>query len=111
MKRILVSLAAVSLLAGACTAGGGTQPSVAPSVNPSASLAPVTITMWTEWSSKREFDQFNQAISGFHQQYPWITVNTVKGLTDDKILAAISAGNPPDALLSFGVDNVPKFCD
>ena len=31
-------------------------------------------------------------------------------MNDDKILAAISSGTPPDALLSFSPDNVGKFC-
>jgi multiple sugar transport system substrate-binding protein len=103
-------LSAVVVAATACTAGNSTSSSPPPSINPSASHAPVTLTFWTEWSDPSEFATFNSVVAGFHQKYPWITVNTKKGLTDDKILAAISAGNPPDAVLSFGLDNVAKFC-
>jgi len=33
------------------------------------------------------------------------------GIGDNKITASINAGNPPDAVLSFGVDNVGKWCE
>jgi multiple sugar transport system substrate-binding protein len=112
MTRIPKVVAAVALLATvvtACTAGGGTT--VAPSsINPSASHEPVTITMWSEWTAKREIATFNKIFDGFEAQYPWITVKSVPAVTDDKILSAISAGNAPDAVLSFGLDNVAKFC-
>jgi len=101
---------ALAVVATACTAGGSSSSSPPPSINPSASHAPVTISFWTEWSDPSEFATFNEAVDGFEAKYPWITVDAKKGLTDDKILAAISAGNPPDAVLSFGLDNVAKFC-
>jgi multiple sugar transport system substrate-binding protein len=111
-SRILSKVAGVLLLGAACTAGGGgTGPSSPPpSINPSVSHAPVTVTMWSEWTSKRELKTFDKIFEGFQKQYPWITVKSVGGLTDDKILAAISGGSPPDAVLSFGLDNVAKFC-
>jgi multiple sugar transport system substrate-binding protein len=111
-SRTLSALIGLVLLGVACTAGGGTtqQSSAPPTINPSVSHEPVTITMWSEWTSKRELKTFNQIFDGFQKQYPWITVKSVGGLTDDKILAAISGGNPPDAVLSFGLDNVAKFC-
>lgn len=115
MRRLFKTLVvAVSLLvlAVACTAGGGTtaSPTAPPTINPSESHAPVTLTMWSEWTSKRELKTFNKIFDGFQALYPWITVKSVGGLTDDKILASISGGNPPDAVLSFGLDNVAKFC-
>src|SRR2546425_13286402 len=111
VSRMLPALAGALLLSAACTAGAGTGPSTAPpSINPSVSHAPVTITMWSEWTAKRELKTFDKIFDGFKQLYPWITVKSVGGLTDDKILAAISGGTPPDAVLSFGLDNVAKFC-
>jgi multiple sugar transport system substrate-binding protein len=109
MWRFAVA-AAFLAVATACTAGGGSQSTTLPPTNPTASHTPVTLTFWTEWSDPDEFATFNQAVDMFHQAYPWITVNTVKGLTDDKILAAISGGKAPDAVLSFGLDNIAKFC-
>ncbi len=47
---------------------------------------------------------------GFEAEYSWITVDAKCGVTEEKQIAAINAGNPPDAFLSFGVDNVGKFC-
>jgi multiple sugar transport system substrate-binding protein len=109
MRRLLGALAVFVVVATACTAGGGS--SSVQTVNPSASHEPVTLTMWSEWTSARETKAFNSIFDGFHEQYPWITVDSKTGLTDQKIIAAINAGDAPDAVLSFGVDNVGRFCD
>jgi multiple sugar transport system substrate-binding protein len=107
-RTILAAVAGFALLAAAC--GSGSE-STAQTINPSESHAPVTITMWSEWTSKAETEDFNKIFDGFHEQYPWITVDSKTGLTDQKIIAAINAGSAPDAVLSFGVDNVGRFCD
>jgi multiple sugar transport system substrate-binding protein len=107
MKRWAPVLAAVGLLAVACGSGDSSSPQT---INPSESHAPVTITMWSEWTSKAETEVFNKVFDMFSEQYPWITVDSRTGLTDNKITAAINAGNPPDAVLSFGVDNVGLWC-
>jgi multiple sugar transport system substrate-binding protein len=98
-------------LAAACTAGGETTgpPAALPT---SAQNEPVTIKITGEWTSKRECEQWQQAfVPGFQATYTWITVDAKCGVTEEKTIAAINAGNPPDAFLSFGVDNVGKFCD
>jgi len=48
----------------------------------------------------------------FEQEYPWITVEVRPGIgeNDEKVLAAIRAGNPPDAVMSWSLDSVGKFC-
>jgi multiple sugar transport system substrate-binding protein len=74
-----------------------------------ASHKPVTITFWSAYTG-RELKEYQQAFVGFHKKYPWITVKGTGNITDDKILAAISGGNPPDALLSFSPNNTGKFC-
>ncbi len=107
MKRWAPVLAAIGLLAVACSSGSSSSPQT---INPSESHAPVTISMWSEWTSKAETDVFNKVFDMFHEQYPWITVDSRTGLTDNKITAAINAGNPPDSVLSFGVDNVGLWC-
>jgi multiple sugar transport system substrate-binding protein len=107
MKRWTVILLGVSLLAAACTAGGGNE---APAtINPSGSHAPVTIQIWGAWTG-RELRQFNQIFDGFEQKYPWITVKSVGDVGDQKIIASINAGKPPDVALSFTPDNVGQFC-
>lgn len=108
-RTILAAVAGFSLLAGAC--GSGSESSAPQTVNPSESHAPVTLTMWSEWTSKAETEVFNKIFEGFQKQYPWITVDSKTGLTDQKIIAAINAGSAPDAVLSFGVDNVGRFCN
>ncbi len=108
MRRTVVVLAALLLLA-ACTAGGETGQSPPPTVNPSATHEPVTIEIWGAWSG-RELKQFNQIFPAFEEQYPWITVKSVGNRDDEAIVAAIRAGNPPDVVLSFGLDSVGEFC-
>ena len=111
MRRMLTVLAVVALVAGACTAGGGDgEPSAPPTVNPSASQEPVTIEIWGAWTG-RELRQFNAIFENFTAEYPWITVNSVGGVSDQKIVQAINSGTPPDVVLSFGLDNVGKFCE
>jgi multiple sugar transport system substrate-binding protein len=110
MRRRAVALVAFAFLVAACTAGGGGS-STPETIDPSESHAPVTLRMWSEWTSPEETEVFNAIFDGFTEQYPWITVDSRTGLTDQKIIAAINAGDAPDAVLSFGVDNVGKFCE
>ena len=110
MKRWLIAMTTFVLVTAACTAGGGS--SDAPSAvdtGSGASHAPVTLQMWGAWTG-RELQQFNKIFDGFTEKYPWITVNSVGGVNDQKIIAAINAGNPPDAVLSFTLDSVGQFC-
>src|SRR5438128_10377007 len=46
----------------------------------------------------------------FHQKYPWITVKSLPNLNDQKLIAAINSGTPPDVALSFSPDNIGEFC-
>lgn len=110
MRRNVVAIVAFALLVAGCTAGGGGS-STPTTINPSESHAPVTLSMWSEWTSAAEKRVFEKIFVGFEAQYPWITVDSRTGLTDQKIIAAINAGDAPDAVLSFGVDNVGRFCD
>jgi multiple sugar transport system substrate-binding protein len=110
MKRMLAVVAVLAVVAGACTAGGGDDSSPPPTVNPSASNEPVTIEIWGAWTG-RELRQFNEIFKDFEAQYPWITVKSVGGVGDQKIIQAINSGTSPDVVLSFGLDNVGKFCE
>jgi multiple sugar transport system substrate-binding protein len=105
MKRWLTTVVAFALLGAACTAGGGTKtPGAVKTINPSGSHAPVTLTLWSFFSkSTHEFAEFNAAISGFEQKYPWITVKSVPDKADTDIINAIHAGNAPDV----GVIGIP----
>jgi multiple sugar transport system substrate-binding protein len=110
MKRMVTVVAVLALVGAACTAGGGGSESPPATVNPSASHEPVTIEMWSEWTSNREIKQFDAIFEDFTKQYPWITVKDTAGVSDQKIIQAINSGTAPDAVLSFGLDNVGKFC-
>jgi multiple sugar transport system substrate-binding protein len=108
MRRLLVGAAALALLVSACTAGGDDEVAPAPA-SPTGSPEPVTIELWGAWTG-RELRQFNQIFDGFTEQYPWITVKSVGGVGDQKIIAAINSGTPPDAVLSFTLSSVGQFC-
>lgn len=109
MKRWLVVMATFAVVAAACTAGGGTSTPTAVNTGSNASHAPVTISIWGAWTG-RELAEFNKIFAGFTKKYPWITVKSVGGVDDTKIIAAINSGTPPDVVLSFTLDNVGKFC-
>ncbi len=110
MKRWLVAIATFTLVAAACTAGGGDDAPSAIDTGADASHEPVTIEMWSAWTSKAELEDFDKIFASFEEQYPWITVKSVGNVDDTKQLAAINSGTPPDAMLSFSFDNVGKFC-
>jgi multiple sugar transport system substrate-binding protein len=105
-RRYLGAMLVLALLAAACTAGTESTTSG----GDKGSREPVTITMWGAWTG-RELKQFNKIFEPFEKKYPWITVKSVGGIEDPKILAAIRAGKPPDAVLSFTLDSVGEFCN
>lgn len=107
MRRWLVVAATFALVGSACTAGGEDE-GPAPEA-PTGPQEPVTIQLWGAWTG-RELRQFNQIFDGFTEQNPNITVESTGGVGDQKIVAAINAGEPPDVVLSFTLDNVGQFC-
>jgi multiple sugar transport system substrate-binding protein len=107
MRRAVI-VAALGLLATACTAGGGTQ-APATTVNTSGSHKPVTLNVWGFYT-ERELDNFKTVIDGFEQQYPWITINMVPGKEFGDIVRGINAGTPIDVAIDVGPDNVAKLC-
>jgi hypothetical protein len=87
---------ALALSATACGTGGtGTR---AKADTGAGDTTPVTITFWHEFTDDREVAAVDQALAAFHRKYPYITVKTVKGQTDDKINQAIRGGTAPDVL-------------
>jgi multiple sugar transport system substrate-binding protein len=105
--------AAVVLAATACTAGddddaGGDGVEV---LDPEGDHEPVTISLWVPFTG-REFEGLQPVFDGFEDKYPWITLDVTEGVEDDdQVVAAIRAGNPPDAVMSFSLDSVGQFCD
>ncbi|GAA1251444.1 extracellular solute-binding protein [Kitasatospora nipponensis] len=102
----LCTAVTASLLAGCGTTGsGGGGADIG-----ADDTTPVTITFWHAFTSDRETAAVNQALALFHQKYPYITVNSVKGQTDDKINQAIRGGTAPDVAASFNAGNVGGWC-
>ena len=108
---IFASAAAAALVLAGCTAGdaaNGPAPSAVDTAA-GASHAPVTISLWSPWTGN-EYKKFQEVFKGFEKQYPWITVDVKGGIPDDKLIAGINSGKPPDVAISFGVDNIGKYC-
>src|SRR6266545_1314883 len=103
MRRRLIALVALAMLAAACTAGGGTAAPVQ-TVDPNAKHAPMTLTVWSNFTA-REYNVSTAAIKLVQQKYPWMTIKHVGGKDDQALQRAISGGNPPDVLVGFTPDN------
>ncbi|MFD7555135.1 ABC transporter substrate-binding protein [Streptomyces sp. NPDC059835] len=101
-----VLLAAISLLAGACTGQGGATASDDPK-------AQVTLNFWHGWSAPGEVKAIEENIARFTKAHPNIKVEVTGNMTDDKINQALRAGGDkaPDVVSSFTTDSVGKFCN
>ncbi len=71
--------------------------------------APTQLTIWVGWSA-RELGVFKQVVAGYDKSHPNVTVNVVGNINDNKIVAAIRAGNAPDVVSSFNSYNVGVYC-
>src|SRR5205085_12107456 len=109
MRRVLVQMAVLALVAGACTAGEN-KAQQGPVANSSKiPHTPTTLTMWVAFSG-RELNALTSVVAQFHQQYPWITVKTVGAKNQQETLQAINSGSPPDVMSTSGPDQVAEFC-
>ncbi|GGW28652.1 ABC transporter substrate-binding protein [Streptomyces xantholiticus] len=101
----LAAAAATSLLATACTGSADSGATDDPN-------ARTTLTFWHGWSAPGEVAAIEANIRSFEKKHPNITVEIVKGITDDKLNQALRAGgsNAPDVVSSFTTDNVGRFC-
>src|SRR5262245_25087427 len=107
MKRrmVLFLVPAMMLIAAACGTGKESDKPSPVDTGAGASHEPITLTMWVPFSG-REYEDLTPAFDAFEAQYPWITLKITPGLgeNDDKVLAAIWAGNPPDSVMSWSLD-------
>ncbi len=100
MKRV-VSAAALLLLAGlaaAAVAGGARQAS------------PTKLTVWVGWSAGKELITFKKVAAEYDKAHPDVTLDVVGGIVDQKIVAAIRAGQAPDVVSSFNSYDVGIYC-
>ncbi|MEN8650397.1 ABC transporter substrate-binding protein [Streptomyces sp. 21So2-11] len=100
-----VAVAAISVLASACT--GSTESAANDDPN-----AKTTITFWHGWSAPAEVEAIKESIGRFEKAHSNIKVKVVGNITDDKLNQALRAGgsNSPDVVSSFTTSNVGKFC-
>ena len=110
MRRRLIGLLALTLLAAACTAGGGGSDQPAATIDPNANHEPLTLTVWSDFSA-RELGVVTAGLKKATQKYPWLTVKHVGSKNDQDIQRAINGGTPPDVALSFTPDNAARYCD
>jgi multiple sugar transport system substrate-binding protein len=68
------------------------------------------LTIWVGWSAGHELIEFKKLIAEYDQKRPNVQVNVVGGINDDKIIAALRAGNAPDVVSSFQSNNVGVYC-
>src|SRR5438105_15924200 len=100
MNRVAVAAAlfALAALAAAGIAGGGHRAS------------PTKLTGWVGWSAGKELVTFKKVAAEYDKAHPDVTLDVAGGITDQKITAAIRAGNPPDVVSSFNSYDVGIYC-
>jgi multiple sugar transport system substrate-binding protein len=107
------ALAAVAVVG--CGGGGSKDSGSSGSTNSSSAAKstpdnkPVTLNVWVGWSA-RELKVFNSVVDEYHKLHPNVTVKVTGGINDNKIVAAIRAGNAPDVVSSFNSYNVGVYC-
>ncbi|GAA2668637.1 extracellular solute-binding protein [Nonomuraea recticatena] len=115
MRFVPLAVAGLTVLAlTACTAGKEAPPSLGAQPKPSGSasqaLPAATIELWHGFQTDAEVKAFEEAIAGFNEKFPQITVKTTKAVQDDQITQAIRSGKAPDVAASFTTDNVALWC-
>ncbi|MFI6145730.1 ABC transporter substrate-binding protein [Streptomyces sp. NPDC051109] len=100
------AVAALSVLATACTGQSGSAASDDPNKE-------VTLNFWHGWSAPSEAKAIEENIARFEKAHPNIKVKVTGNMTDDKINQALRAGGDkaPDVVSSFTTDSVGKFCN
>jgi multiple sugar transport system substrate-binding protein len=104
-RRAVPVIIGLTLIATACTAGGGSSNS--PPAK--SSHKPVTLTVWSFFTG-RELKQLDSVLGGLKKTAPWITVNSVGGKEPSDILRAINSGTAPDVAIEPGPDDSAKYC-
>jgi multiple sugar transport system substrate-binding protein len=103
MKRVAVAVGLVSALV-LCAGSASARPTQADR------QAATKLTIWVGWSAGHELVEFKKIIAEYDKKRPNVTVNVVGGINDDKIIAALRAGNAPDVVSSFQSNNVGVYC-
>src|SRR3954447_3064718 len=105
-------LVLAAVVAGCGGGGSGGNSSGGGSGGQTASFDPkkaATLTVWSGFTG-RELGIWNGVLDGFHRAHPNVTIKSVGNISNDKIVAAIRGGHPPDVALSFETDKTGAFC-
>src|SRR6184192_646828 len=100
MKRVAVAAALLTLGIAAAGVAAATAGRAA---------SPTTLTVWVGWSA-RELGVFKQVAAEYDKAHPNVVLKVLGSTSDDKIVAAIRAGNAPDVASSFNSYNVGNYC-
>ncbi|MFF3858364.1 ABC transporter substrate-binding protein [Streptomyces sp. NPDC002209] len=106
LTAVATAVAAISVLATACTGQSGNAAADDPNKE-------VTLNFWHGWSAPSEAKAIEENIARFEKAHPNIKVKVTGNMTDDKINQALRAGGDkaPDVVSSFTTDSVGKFCN
>jgi multiple sugar transport system substrate-binding protein len=107
LSRKSIRFAVVAATAVAVTSCTATAPkSDAPAKK--STHQPVTLNVWTFFTG-RELDTFKTALTGLHDDAPWITVKVTGGKQLEDVQRAINSGTAPDVAMEVGPDDVAKY--
>ena len=106
MKSLGLGLLAITVVLAAC--GGGSSatptPTVAPTAIPTGTVehAPLTLDLWSPWGADQK-EALDALFTACQTRYPWMTINHTSkpDKMDEALLASVTAGNPPDAAMTF----------
>ena len=102
MRRVRAVVALLALLALGVATVAATTATAKPS-------SPTKLTVWVGWSA-RELSVFKKVVAEYDRNHPNVDVGVVGSINDNKIVAAIRAGNAPDVVSSFNSYNVGTYC-
>ena len=106
MKRVATVVVVLAALALAATTVGAARSS-APEATEAA--AATKLTVWVGWSA-RELSEFKKVVAEYDRRTAAVEIKVVGSVNDDKIIAALRAGNAPDVVSSFTSQNVGIYC-
>jgi multiple sugar transport system substrate-binding protein len=109
MRKIVFVLVVGVVSAVAAGCGGGSSGGSTSASAKFDAKKPVTLTVWSGFT-ERELGIWNRALAGFHKLHPNVKIKSVGSIDNNKIVAGIRSGNPPNVALSFETDKTGAFC-